>query len=61
MYLQKLARNKLITVAFYTEQGVLRTIRGRVYHLNLFEQSLSLIDENHDTFSIQLSLIRKID
>ena len=59
MYLKKLTEDKLITIDYYTN-GVLQTIRGRVFRLNLIEQILSLKDEKQKLFTIPLSGIRHI-
>jgi hypothetical protein len=59
MYLKKLTEDKLITIDYYTN-GVLQTIRGRVFGLNLIEQILSLKDEKQKSLTIPLSGIRNI-
>jgi hypothetical protein len=59
MYLKKLTENRIITIDYYTN-GVMQTIKGRVYCLNLREQLLSLKDEKQKAFSIRLSGIRQI-
>lgn len=59
MYLKKISENRLITID-YDKNGVLQTIKGRVYCLNLKEQELSLKDEKQKPFSIRLSGIRHI-
>ncbi|WP_312470309.1 hypothetical protein [Neobacillus sp.] len=59
MYLKKLTENRMITIDYFTN-GILQTIKGRVYCLNLREQLLSLIDEKQRVFSIRLSGIREI-
>ncbi|MCM2532689.1 YolD-like family protein [Neobacillus pocheonensis] len=59
MYLKKLTENRLITIDYY-KNGVLQTIKGRVYSLNLIEQIVSLKDEKQKIFSIRLSGIKQI-
>jgi hypothetical protein len=59
MYLKKLTQNKQITID-YSVNGVVQTLKGRVYRLNLIEQILSLKDEKQKSFSIHLSSIRHI-
>ena len=59
MFLKKLTENRIITIDYYLN-GVLQTIKGRVYALNLREQLLSLTDEKQKAFSICLSGIRGI-
>jgi hypothetical protein len=59
MYLKKLTENKLITID-YDFNGTIQTFKGRVFHLNLLEQILSLKDEKQQLFSIRLSCIRDI-
>ncbi|WHY87140.1 hypothetical protein QNH39_04560 [Neobacillus novalis] len=59
MFLKKLAERKLVTID-YDKNGILQTIKGRVYRLNLREQILSMKDEQQNSFSIRLSGIRKI-
>lgn len=59
MYLKKLTENRLITIDYYFN-GTLKSFKGRVYRLNLFEQILSLKDEKQQLISIRLSGIRAI-
>lgn len=59
MFLKKLSVNKLISIDYYSN-GSLKTIKGRVYKLDLIKQSLLLKDETHQPFTIQLSGIRHI-
>ncbi|MCL6571933.1 MAG: YolD-like family protein [Bacillus sp. (in: Bacteria)] len=59
MFLKKLSENRMLTIDYFTN-GVLKTIKGRVYRLNLREQMLSLKDEKQKAFSIRLSGIRQI-
>lgn len=59
MFLKKLSVNKLISIDYYSN-GSLKTIKGRVYKLDLLKQSLLLKDETHKLFTIQLSGIRQI-
>lgn len=49
----------MITIDYFTN-GILQTIKGRVYCLNLRDQLLSLKDEKQKVFSIRLSGIREI-
>ncbi|WP_066070400.1 hypothetical protein [Neobacillus soli] len=59
MFLKKLAERKLITID-YDKNGILQTIKGHVYRLNLRKQILSMKDEQQNSFSIRLSGIRKV-
>jgi hypothetical protein len=60
MFLKKLAeKNKVVTID-YDKNGALQTFKGRVFHLNLREQILSLRDEKQKTYSIRLSGIRNV-
>ncbi|WP_110113111.1 YolD-like family protein [Bacillus sp. CGMCC 1.16541] len=59
MILKALRKEGLITVNYYKD-GLLQTIKGRVHHLNLSEQTLSLKDENENVFSVRLSGIKEI-
>jgi hypothetical protein len=59
MFLKKLSENRMITIDYFTN-GVLKTIKGHVYCLNLREQLLSLKDDQQKAFSIRLSGIRQI-
>lgn len=59
MFLKKLADSRLITIDYDTN-GTLKTFKGRVSHLNLRDQILSLKDENQNSFSIRLSGIRNV-
>ncbi|CAH2716716.1 hypothetical protein BACCIP111895_03904 [Neobacillus rhizosphaerae] len=59
MYLKQLTENRMITIDYFTN-GILQTIKGRVYCLNLRDQLLSLKDEKQKVFSIRLSGIREI-
>lgn len=60
LFLKKLSVNKLISIDYYSN-GSLKTIKGRVYKLDLMKQSLLLKDETHKPFTIQLSGIRHIN
>lgn len=60
MFLKKLSVNKLISIDYYSN-GSLKTIKGRVYKLDLIKQSLLLKDEKQKSFTIQLSGIRHIN
>ncbi len=59
LFLKKLSVNKLISIDYYSN-GSLKTIRGRVYKLDLIKQALLLKDETHKPLTIQLSGIRHI-
>ncbi|OCW71087.1 hypothetical protein BBP13_12315 [Limosilactobacillus reuteri] len=59
MFLKKLIKNGLITVKYY-ENGSLQMYKGRVYNLNLHEQTLSLKDEKQNIFFIRSSGIEDI-
>ncbi|MCM3601871.1 YolD-like family protein [Robertmurraya korlensis] len=59
MFLKKLSVNKLISIDYYSN-GSLKTIKGRVYKLDLIKQSLLLKDETHKPLTIQFSGIRHI-
>jgi hypothetical protein len=59
MILRELRKNRLITVSYY-KNGALQTCKGRVYNLNLLEQTLSLKDEHQKVCSIRLSGIKEI-
>jgi hypothetical protein len=59
MFLKKLAeKNKVVTID-YDKNGTLQTFKGRVFHLNLREQMLSLKDDKK-TYKIRLSAIRNV-
>jgi hypothetical protein len=59
MILKALRRNKLVTVNYYID-GAIQTLKGRVYNLDLSDQTLSLEDENKNIFSIRLAGIKEI-
>lgn len=59
MFLKQLARKQPVTID-YDKNGHVQTIKGRVYHLDLREQMLSLLDEQQNYFTIPLSGIRKV-
>jgi len=59
MFLQKLAQGGMITIE-YDRNGILRSLKGRVYHLNIKKQMVSLMDEKQVLHSIRLSGIRQI-
>ncbi|ALC80319.1 MULTISPECIES: YolD-like family protein [Bacillus] len=59
MILNALRKNSFITVNYY-ENGSLKTSKGRISHLNVYEQHLTLIDEHKKTYSIRLSAIKEI-
>lgn len=59
MFLKKLIKNGLVTINYY-KNGSLQTCKGRVYNLNLHEQTLSLKDEKQNIFFIHLSGIEDI-
>ncbi|MEH7121280.1 YolD-like family protein [Neobacillus vireti] len=59
MFLQKLAQGGMITIEYY-RNGILQSLKGRVHHLNLKKQVISLIDEKQVLHSIRLSGIKQI-
>ncbi|GHH99882.1 hypothetical protein AM1BK_34250 [Neobacillus kokaensis] len=59
MFLKNLAMKKLVTIV-YDKNGIVQTMKGRVYCLNLREQILSLKDEQQKISSISLSSIREV-
>jgi DNA-binding transcriptional LysR family regulator len=59
MILKELTKSRLITINFYKD-GLLQTCKGRVYNLDLFQQTLSLKGENQQIYTISLSSIREI-
>ncbi|MGG0496097.1 YolD-like family protein [Priestia megaterium] len=59
MFLKRLIKNGAVTVHYY-ENGSLQTCKGRVYNLNLHEQTLSLKDEKQNILFINLSGIEDI-
>ncbi|MEY8349558.1 YolD-like family protein [Bacillus cereus] len=59
MFLRKLAKNHLITIDYY-QSGCLQTCKGRVCNLDLYQQTLILINEQQKVFSICLSDIKEI-
>ena len=60
MYLKKLTENREITIV-YIKKGLLQTVKGRVYSLNLKEQTVSMKVEQQKVLAIQLSRIKSID
>ncbi|PEY37230.1 hypothetical protein CN354_13620 [Bacillus cereus] len=59
MFLRKLAKNHLMTIVYY-QSGFLKTCKGKVCNLDLHQQTLILINEQHKAFSICLSDIKEI-
>ncbi|MED4267386.1 YolD-like family protein [Priestia megaterium] len=59
MILKALRKKGVITINYY-QNGLLQTCKGRVSDLNLHDQTLSLEDEQHNIFSIRLSVITEI-
>ncbi|MBZ5748909.1 YolD-like family protein [Metabacillus rhizolycopersici] len=59
MILKELTKIHFITITYYKD-GVLQTCKGRVHKLDLYEQTVSLKDENHQVCSIRLSGIKEI-
>lgn len=59
MILKALIKNRLITISYY-KNGILKTCKGRVYNLDLQQQSLFIKDEYQQICSIQLSGIKEI-
>lgn len=60
MILKALRKNDLITINYY-KNGLLQTCKGRVYNLNLYDQTVSLEDDQHEIFSIRFSGIKEIN
>ncbi|SDE53466.1 YolD-like protein [Priestia aryabhattai B8W22] len=60
MILNALRKKGVITISYY-QNGSLQTCKGRISNLNLYEQTLSLEDEQHNILSIRLSGIMGID
>ncbi|RFU68147.1 hypothetical protein D0469_12835 [Peribacillus saganii] len=60
MILKELANKTVVTVKYY-KKGLLETCTGRIYKLNLQEQTLSIQDENQRIFPILFSGIQKIE
>lgn len=56
----KALRTKLPITIDYYQNGVLKTLTGRVCNLNLNEQTLSLKDDKEKVFSIRLAGIKEI-
>lgn len=59
MILRELTKSDLITIDYY-KNGLLQTCKGRVYSLNLNEQTLFLKDDQQKILSIRLSGIKEI-
>jgi hypothetical protein len=59
MILKELTKNRLININYYKD-GLLQTCKGRVYNLDLYQQTLSLKGENQQVYSICLSDIKEI-
>ncbi|TYR79414.1 YolD-like family protein [Priestia megaterium] len=59
MILKALRKNESVTINYY-KNGLLQTSKGRIQNLNLFDQTLSLKDENQNIFLIRLSRIKEI-
>ncbi|MQR84839.1 hypothetical protein GFV16_02625, partial [Bacillus megaterium] len=52
-------KNGAVTINYY-KNGLLQTFKGKVQRLDLTDQTLSLKDEQQNTFSIRLSGIKEI-
>ncbi|WP_028403163.1 YolD-like family protein [Ectobacillus panaciterrae] len=59
MILKELTKKRVLTIDYY-KNGSLQTCKGRVCNLDLYEQTLSLKDEQQKVFSIRLSGIKDI-
>jgi len=59
MILKALRKNGAVTINYY-KNGLLQTFKGKVQRLDLTDQTLSLKDEQQNTFSIRLSGIKEI-
>lgn len=59
MILKELIKIHFITITYYKD-GMLQTCKGRVHNLNLYEQTISIKDENQQVCNIRLSGIKEI-
>ncbi|WP_312036059.1 YolD-like family protein [Priestia aryabhattai] len=59
MILKALRKNGAVTINYY-KNGLLQTFKGKIQRLDLTDQTLSLKDEQQNTFSIRLSGIKEI-
>lgn len=56
---KSIKKNGAVTINYY-KNGLLQTFKGKVQRLDLTDQTLSLKDEQQNTFSIRLSGIKEI-
>jgi hypothetical protein len=59
MFLKELAKNRFITIV-YSQNGSLKTCKGRVYKLDLYNQTVNVKNEQQNAVSIRLSSIKEI-
>ena len=59
MFLKALTKNCLITITYYQNES-LQICKGRVCHLNVHQQTLSVEDEQRKILTIRLSDIKDI-
>ena len=59
MFLKELTKSCLITITYYQNES-LQICKGRVCHLNVHQQTLSVEDEQQKVFMIRLSDIKDI-
>ncbi|MDQ0243562.1 hypothetical protein J2S09_001107 [Bacillus fengqiuensis] len=59
MILKGLTQNRLVTINYY-QNGILQRCKGRIFKLNLAEQTVFLKDPQQNIFSIQVSRIMEI-
>nr|WP_268877752.1 YolD-like family protein [Priestia abyssalis] len=59
MILKELTQKRLVTINYY-QDGILQKCKGRIFKLNLAEQTVLLKDQQQKTFSIRLSRIMEI-
>lgn len=59
MILKGLTQNRLVTINYY-QNGILQRCKGRIFKLNLAEQTVFLKDQHQKIFSIPVSRIMEI-
>ncbi|MGG3195345.1 YolD-like family protein [Priestia aryabhattai] len=59
MILKELTKNRQITISYYKD-GLLSTCKGRIYNLDLQQQSLFIKDGHQQICSIRLASIKGI-
>ncbi|MGJ9386097.1 YolD-like family protein [Salipaludibacillus sp. CF4.18] len=59
MFLKELTKNRFITIIYF-EYGSQQVCKGRVYKLNLYHQTIYVINEQQDAISIRLASIKEI-